>query len=440
MLDILLVNSPIYSRKVADKECFLPPFGLGYIGNELKKKGLEVELLDCVLENLTVPEIIAFIHSRQPRFVGVNIFSINFELVKKVIEKYSGDTTFIVGGRSTRALYQEILDFKTHNKIIVIIGEGDYIVPDIVQDVLKEEPLYSKNKNRVVYVVDNKSIYFPKDLSLLSPDRELFKNRIIVNSFNRKEASLITSRECIFDCAFCGAARSLNKDVTIRECSEEAIRNELDTIAMLNPDAEDIRILDDLFLKNQESVEKANRIFNDFPYEWRAMAHIISLRNIDKSLLKSLKESGCKELEVGIESGDQQIRKMINKKGSIDDIIRTVEATLGAGIGIKGYFIYGFPDETFEQCQKTFDLARKIFKIAGNTTARFRASAFMFRPYHGTRLYDMVCKKSQKIDFSHDDALNKLHKRRQFNFSAGNFSKCTEEELRDFIIRTNMLK
>ncbi len=440
MLDILLINSPLYNRKVKNDEQFLPPFGLGYIGNELKKKSLKVELLDCVLDNLTVPEIIAFTHSKQPKFIGINIFSVNFELVKEIIEGYSGNANFIVGGRSTKALYEEILNFKTKNKIVVIIGEGDYIVPDIVRGKIKECPSYICGEKRVVYTVDSKSIYFPHDLSLLSPDRELFKNKVLVNVFGHKEASIITSRECVFDCAFCGAARSLNRYSSIRECSERAIIHELETIARLNPEVEGIRVLDDLFLKNRASVEKAIRIFNNFTYEWRAMAHVISLKNIEMPLLRTLKESGCKELEIGIESGNEQIRQMINKKGNIADVIRVITNILGVGINVKGYFIYGFPNETFDQCQKTFELAQKISQIAKNTTARFRASAFIFRPYHGTKLYNLVLQNHRKISFSHDDALDMLDGRNQFNFSAGNFSECPEEALRDFVIRTNMLK
>ena len=31
MKKVLLINSPIFDRKVSDKEDYLPPYGLGYI-------------------------------------------------------------------------------------------------------------------------------------------------------------------------------------------------------------------------------------------------------------------------------------------------------------------------------------------------------------------------------------------------------------------------
>ena len=439
MLDVLLINSPLYNQKIESNERFLPPFGLGYIGNELRKKNLGTELLDCVLENLTVPEVISSIDRKQPRFVGINIFSVNFELVKNIIEGYSGDVTFLIGGRSAGVLCNQILDFETDNRIIVIIGEGDYIASDIVLGDLKERPSYVRNENRLAYTVDGESIYFPNDLSFLSPDRKLFRNRVLINSFGHKEATIITSRECLYDCAFCGAARSLNQDVPVRESSEKAIICELKAIATLDSDIEDIRVLDDLFLKNQSSVERAIRIFGSFSYKWRAMAHVISLKNVELSHLVALRKSGCEELEIGIESGDREMRRLINKKGSVGDVVETITKILKAGINVKGYFIYGFPNETFNQCQKTFNLAQKMAEVAKGTEAHFRASAFSFRPYHGTKLYDMI-KESQQINFRHDNMLDGLTGRKQFNFSAGNFSACTEEELRNFVIRTNMLQ
>ena len=56
-----MFNSPIYNKKVADKEDFLPPLGLGYIATQLKQQGIDVEIIDCVNDNLTVDEINRFV-------------------------------------------------------------------------------------------------------------------------------------------------------------------------------------------------------------------------------------------------------------------------------------------------------------------------------------------------------------------------------------------
>ena len=61
VLEVLLFNSPIYNKKVDDKEDFLPLLGLGYIATQLKQQGIDVEIIDCVNDNLTVDEINRFV-------------------------------------------------------------------------------------------------------------------------------------------------------------------------------------------------------------------------------------------------------------------------------------------------------------------------------------------------------------------------------------------
>ena len=38
MMKVLLINSPLYDRKVVDNEDYLPPYGLGYIATQLQKE------------------------------------------------------------------------------------------------------------------------------------------------------------------------------------------------------------------------------------------------------------------------------------------------------------------------------------------------------------------------------------------------------------------
>ena len=83
-MKVILINSPIYNKKVADSEDYLPPLGLGYIATSLKENGIDVKIVDAVNSNLTVEEIVELISKDAPDFVGTNIFSINYELVKQI--------------------------------------------------------------------------------------------------------------------------------------------------------------------------------------------------------------------------------------------------------------------------------------------------------------------------------------------------------------------
>lgn len=308
-MKVLLFNSPIYNKKVADKEDFLPPLGLGYIATQLKKEGIDVKIIDCVNDNLTVDEILNIINRERPDTVGINIFSINFDLVRKIVENCHTKTNFIIGGKSTKFLCDDIVKFKTDNNISVVIGEGEYITIDIVNNCVKEQPKFSQG-NKVVYEISGNSIYLPRNISNLDLDRSFFGDRVIINKYQKVEQAIVTSRECLYNCAFCGGARSLNQDVPVRERNEESIIKEL------------------------------------------------------------------------------------------------------------------------------IQIKQRLYNYSLNSSGKFMASAFQFRPYHGTELYNLL---NQKISYEHNDDLDQLTGRKQFNFMAGNFSACSNEKINSFVIETNKL-
>jgi len=430
---ILLINSPILDRKISDKEDYLPPYGLGYIATELEKE-YNVKIIDAVYNNLTIKELLDIIKKENPDAVGINIFSVNFDLVKKLIENCQTKTKFIVGGKSTRFLYPEIIKFNTSNEINVTIGEGEYITKDIIENNVSEKNLVKK-ENRNVYLVNNNSKYFPKDLNRVELNRKYFSDRKILNPYNEIEEAIVTSRECLYNCAFCGGARSLNSDTSVRTRNKESIVKELNYISQNSPNTQSIRILDDLFLKNRNSIIEAIDIFKRFPFNWRAMSHILSLKG-NEDLFEELYLSGCKELEIGIESGSDRIRNMIHKAGKIEDIIFETKKLLDSGINVKGYVMYGILDEYPNDVYATFSLVKELFEYSKTSKGNFRASAFQFRPYHGTELYNKI---NQNINYAHNDKLDIMKGRSQFNFTAGNFSNCPNELIEELVVKTNEL-
>lgn len=435
-MKVLMINSPIYMNKRDVNEEYLPPIGLGYIATYLKENNINVELVDCVYERLGVKEILKVIELKKPDYIGINVFTPNMIIVKEIIEGCKIETSFIVGGQVTKFIYNDIIQWNTKNEINVVIGEGEYVIADIVKAKAMGK-IFIEKYNRKVYCIDKDSLYYPKDISLLNLDRSFFIDREIINIYEQNEAAIVTSRGCIYNCAFCGGAKSLNYNITIRERSKISIIDEINDILKRNPKVNSIRILDDLFLRNRINIEKAIDIFEGFEnVSWRAMAHILSFKE-SEHLLTRLRKSGCKELFIGIESGSERIRKSINKLGTIDQIINTVYKILDAGINVKGYFIYGFPEENIEDFNKTYELAKKLKNFSYELSGNFRCSVFQFRPYHGTELYSKIMGKYGKIEeFNLNNDINKFSKRTQFNYDCGNYSECTSEEISQYIIKT----
>lgn len=438
MKKFVLINSPLFWERTNEEEEYLSPLGLAYIATYLKKVGLEVLLLDSVKERLGVEDILKQVSEIKPEFVGINVFTQNYELVQYIIEKMSIQCECFVGGQVVKSIYETILDWKTSNKVNIIIGEGELIIPAIVLENCKEKPIEHLD-NKFVYKVDMNSQYFPEDISKIYLDRSFLKDEIINNHYGEKEAAIITSRGCAYDCAFCGGARGLNKDISIRMKDVESVKHEIAEICDLYPDLKSIRILDDLFLRNETSISQAADIFQEFSQlHWRGMVHVLSLiKCLDK--IQLLKNCNCKELFVGIESGSNTIRKRINKLGDISSVISVIRELLIHGIDVKGYFMYGFPDETQEDMEETYKLACELRNISEKCEGTFRPSVFQFRPYHGTRLYNEILEKGIDIPNCHYNSSYTLKGRSQFNFCSGNYSRVPDEILEEYIVKTQKI-
>ena len=126
-MNIIIINSPLFrERNPLYDEDSLPPLGLGYIATNLKANGIDVELIDAVYDRISLTDLINKLNSQKPNFIASNIFATNYRLVQELIEAIKFKTHFIIGGLSTKNLYQKIFDWKTKNNIDVITGAVSY--------------------------------------------------------------------------------------------------------------------------------------------------------------------------------------------------------------------------------------------------------------------------------------------------------------------------
>jgi len=437
----LLINSPLFRNVDEDyDEDSLPPIGLGYIATNLQNNNIQCELVDCISEKISLKKILNIIHYKKPRFIGFNIFTTNMELVKEIVESIKFKTNIFIGGQAVLSLQEYIKKFSTNNQITMIIGDADFIVSDIVLDKVKEVPIYCRN-SRTIYKIDKNSIYYPNDISNIPLIRDFFKNEPIYHKkYNFYEAHLINSRGCIYNCAFCGAAKSLNKNSIIRIKTKESIIQEIDNLVKKYDKLDSIRILDDLFLKNNKTILEAIEIFNNFNLKWRSMAHTLSFSKASINDLKNLKNSGCFELFIGVESGSEKILKSIHKFSNIEIIKNNIKKLFEVGINVKAYFILGFPKETKEDFQLTYQMANYLKNESIKYKVNFRISVFQFRPYHGTEIYyNLFGYEFSETSTKANNALNQKIGRLQFNFTSGNYSVEDDKILFKYIEKINKL-
>ena len=433
-MDILLVNSPLFDKPGTQHEDSLPPLGMGYLATAVRNAGFDVELLDAVADDCGTAGVILAIQSFRPRFVGLNVFSTNLDLVQKIVTA-SFDAHVIIGGPAVRALADIVLEWETTNPITIIEGEAEHALPAFMKGQIAPQPWRGRMDRGIVRIDQDHSL-FPRNIDL-PLRRAFFKNEPVFDSaWNIREAHIITSRGCGHDCAFCAAARTVNQ-LPIRSRSLDDVREEIEQLRILMPDMNGIRVIDDLFIRNRKAIERACRLFRDTGLSWRAMAHVNGFRGVDIALYNEMKHSGCLELFVGVESGSPARRKSIGKPVEIGPTLDMVANLLRSGIAVKAYFILGFPGETRQEMEDTYAVAKAMGVAAAQLGARFRASVFKFRPYHGTRLYNELVASGAKIGkIAGDSQLAADSGRHQFSFRGENYSCVDDATLNGLICAT----
>jgi len=101
---------------------------------------------------------------------------------------------------------------------------------------------------------------------------------------------------------------------------------------------------------------------------------------VDEELLALMKEAGLWMISFGLESGNDRVLALSEKKITVDQSRRAVTAASRSGIKVAGHFIFGLPGETEKTMEETLSLALKL----PLDIAQFYVAA----PFPGTKLYD----------------------------------------------------
>jgi len=318
-------------------------------------------------------ECVQNILSYKPDFVGFSMFTANFPAVNNIsslLKQKSPDIKIVVGG-SHVTLAKEIVLEEAESVDFAIYGEGEYAFLELVMGKsLKDiDGLIYRNNGKIVV---NKERTFIENLDTLPfPQRTNFYPGIQ----KLKTHYIITSRGCPNNCSFCASPVLWKRKVRFRSTDN--------VIAELRELKEQgfsyIQFQDDTFTFNKKRllVLLDKMIREKMNFLWTCDTR---LNCIDDEVLKKMIEAGCIRVKVGIESGNRDILKEINKGITPELVMEKIKLIKEYGLNITTYFMIGFPGETDQQARETVELAKKI-------EADYYSLSIL-APYYGTSIYD----------------------------------------------------
>lgn len=356
--------------------------GPSIISAVLKKNGHSVNLLigektRSFLNSIEKPDIVAF-----SVMTGVHQWAIK---IASEIKKEMDVLTVFGGAHPT--YFPEMIEH--HAVDVVCLGEGEYPMLDLAEAIDKDKDitdipnLWVKRDERI-YRNELRPLIENLD-SLPLPDRQIYYHY----SYLRKNPlkTFIAGRGCPYKCSFCfnprlqemykgkgKYVRLRSPGNVIKEINKVKSEYGLKTVFF----ADDIFILDKKWLREFLPLYK-KEICLPFTCDGRA-------DTLDEKTAGLLQEAGCFCIRFGIESGNEQIRNRILKKGITNaQIINTAQILRKHKIKFMTYNMVGIPEETMKNAFETVELNIKI------KTNYPRCS--ILTPYPGTEIAEYAAQK-----------------------------------------------
>lgn len=362
MAKVLLINPDPVPR-------VLPPLGICYIAENLKQNGHTAILLDMGFHSPKNDEE----WKKQLEgvdFIGITATTLIYFDSKSVTQKIKSlnpNIPIVLGGAHASLLPEFVLKDSTADAVVA--GEGETIMLQIANGEVKPEGII---KAPIIKEIDK--FPFPKYSYLDLKEYFSFKGADRIRwSLPQPSISMIGTRGCPYACTFCASKSLFGRLVRFR--SVENIIEEVDFL-IENYGIKSIYFYDDTLTLKPTWMKKLCSELAARKMKWICGTRV---DNVNEEMLQMMKDSGCKYISYGVESGSNRMLKDVIKKGTtIEQVEKILKLTKKIGIGIIANYMFGLPGETEEDMKLTLAAVKRLPADA--------AEFSIFIPLPGTEL------------------------------------------------------
>lgn len=165
--------------------------------------------------------------------------------------------------------------------------------------------------------------------------------------FLRRTVQLRTAVGCPFSCAFCSYSVMAHGYHPIELAEVERMLGSLAGRGL-----KQAVILDDTANIGKKRFQEVCRLLGRGGWEWFSF---LRSQFIDQETAAIMSDNGCRAVYMGLESGSDQLLRLMNKQATRKDMERGIGLLSRRGISAMGSFIIGFPGETEATIRETED-------------------------------------------------------------------------------------
>jgi radical SAM superfamily enzyme YgiQ (UPF0313 family) len=365
----------------------MPPLGILSIAAVLEQNGIQVEIIDCYAAPATAEAVVDNILSKQPDIVGFSCTTSSFMegyRVAELLKQRCPKIVTVLGGAHACTISAPLLDAFPALDYLVI-GEGERTMLEL-----------SRNEGRNVENIPGLA-YRKEGVATLTAPRELIENlddlpfpayhllpdfpkRYTLPLFSfptEPNTSIISSRGCPYACSYC------DRSVFARGFRFNSPEYIIEHVAMLNSTfgIRHVFFYDDLFTFDRTRVARFCELKaqKNLKVTYNCIAR---LEHVDEELLSLLKNSGCWQVNFGIESGDPDVVKKHRKFFGLNEVGHKLQMVKEAGMRVKGLFMIGLPGEDEAAIRRTIEYALSLPLEEINVTK--------FTPFPGAPVYKTI--------------------------------------------------
>lgn len=365
-------------------------FGIGFLSAMLKKSGHTVSLVH-ITQPTSNKKMLSMFEEHEADLYGFTSSTHMIPWVKKWTKalKNDIDRPVIVGGIHATLFPDEVISEDSID--YVCIGEGEYLICELcdalekgkdvspIQNLCwKDEKGHVRKNNLRPLVADLDSLPFA--------DRTIFRYKEL-ESKKRGMTYFMFSRGCPNSCAYCCIAnlrrvyKELGRYVRVR--SVGSVIREMKEVLEKHDFIKELAICDDILPGQKDWLEEFAHHYHDeigIPFRCKIRPEMIT-----QETARLLAWAGCTHFNVGVETGNEKLRKEILKRTTDDKSLSNAsKACKDNNIKLFTFNMVGVPHENVSDMLSTIKINAKI----GTDFPK----AFVFYPYPGTELHE-VCKK-----------------------------------------------
>lgn len=342
------------------------PLWLAYAAGFLEKEGHEIRLIDAIALDWERDDVFHDVIDFQPEIVVVdsNFSSLKNDInISNLIKEKTRATTVIVGPPASQfpeKIVEDGVDFAARLEFEQTIKEiADAIITK--DDFSSIKGISYKKEGQLIHNSDREptTSKFLDEIPFVS---EVYKKHLNIKDYFLSHSfypmvQIFTGRGCPNYCTFCSWPETLmGRKYRVR--SVKNVVDEFQYVSQELPEVKEIFIEDDSFtIDKNRLIEFCDELKKrDIKISWSCQ----SRADLDYETMRIMKDAGCRLLDVGYESGNNEILQNIKKGTNVNQLREFTINAKKASLKILADFVIGFPGETNETAEQTINFIKEI--------------------------------------------------------------------------------